>query len=97
MGPHKELAEFLGQLHGLTQEHWHHFFGSFMGPHKSTGNISWPVARAHTVMDCPTGWSRGRYGPDSPVCLYVVLPLEVNAPVMWCGLGHEHYNTITNY
>ena len=53
MGPRKEPAEFLGQLHGLTQEHWHHFLGSFMGPHKSTGNISWPVARAHTVSPAP--------------------------------------------
>ena len=49
------------------------------------------------VTDCPTGRSGGRYGPDLLVCLCVVLPSEVNAPVMWCGLSHEHYNTITNY
>ena len=27
----------------------------------------------------------------------VVLPSEVNAPVMWCGFGYGHYDTITNY
>ena len=57
----------------------------------------WPVDASLCVTDCPTRRSGGRYGPDFPVCLYVVIPSEVNAPVMWCGLGHEHYDTITNY
>ena len=54
-------------------------------------------AMAITVTDCSAGRSGERYGPDFPVSLCIARSSEVNAPVMWCGLGHVHYDTITNY
>ena len=47
--------------------------------------------------DYPARWSSGCYGPDSPICHRVVLPLEVNAPVMWCGFDYACHKVIINY
>jgi hypothetical protein len=59
--PASDFRRISLQLHGPTQEHRHYFFGSFMGLHKSTGNISWPVAWAHTVEPASFCWER--HGP----------------------------------
>ena len=48
-------------------------------------------------MDYPARRSGGCYGLNSLVCHRVVLPLEVNTPVMWCGFDYVYYKVIINY
>ena len=52
----KTLATFLGQLAGPRQEHQHQFLGTFMGPHRDTGKISWAFSWTNTGMLALFSW-----------------------------------------
>ena len=52
-------------------------------------------ARCYGLLDRTVRWAL--WAGLSGMSLLVYVSLEVNAPVMWCGLGHVRYDTITNY